>query len=758
MILNTKPENIASQTTSNVVSSFTIRTTAKAFQILSSGLYADKIKAIVRELSCNAFDSHIAAGRGDIPFETHLPNAMEPWFSIKDYGVGLSQADVINVYTTYFESTKTDSNDYVGALGLGSKSPFSYTDTFTVSAIKNGLCSLYSAFINDQGVPSIALLTEFETVEPNGVEVKLAVENSRDMTKFRTAAIDVYRWFKIPPKVSGWSEFGAELEKLKAVWNIQSLDVSMPDVRLTNVVANPHHSTFYNVTQTETLAIMGNIAYPIQIPNIQQNIKEKFHYFLSMRRLVLEFPIGELEFQASREGLSYTPATIAAINKKLGQIYAKQYDLFSLQIAKQDVSEWDFAGFLTQSRADTFWKPCTDRWISEHPDNPWWMNSAHAARPRGHILNMGDMAACNIVFRNRKGHGETSIYPAAEHNTVIINDGKTGGLNKIKQWLASREHKFRHGIVYLLERLDKTKPMDLETFFTEHIPDPRTSKNGILRNIEDLGLPVAAPRTKQKPRAIRAMVAMADKRHTVAARSYKWADLAHDDETYLSGTDRVCYVKLKGFEVVSEDQTHTQFKGQQFYGPLTTNVINGIIANIRIYGIRQSVWERVAELPNWIPFEQYITEQVTKLFEFSKYQMIVSVDHYHQWLKFQQKITPQQLSRLRPESSFRKQIELVSDTRQKIVQVAPTSIGREWPLTLITTLFEMLLPEKSKELQHFRDAELPNLFRGINSIYPMLSHITQTYLYPEAISDILDYINMIDVTQTTQTKPNLGVK
>lgn len=43
------------------VGEFRIRNSAKAFNILSSGLYANKIRAIIRELSCNAVDSHVAA-------------------------------------------------------------------------------------------------------------------------------------------------------------------------------------------------------------------------------------------------------------------------------------------------------------------------------------------------------------------------------------------------------------------------------------------------------------------------------------------------------------------------------------------------------------------------------------------------------------------------------------------------------------------------------------------------------------------------
>ena len=75
-------------------STFTIKTTAKAFDILSSGLYTDPITAIIRELSCNAYDAHVAAGKPDIPFEIHIPTRLEPYFSVKDDGIGLSDEDI----------------------------------------------------------------------------------------------------------------------------------------------------------------------------------------------------------------------------------------------------------------------------------------------------------------------------------------------------------------------------------------------------------------------------------------------------------------------------------------------------------------------------------------------------------------------------------------------------------------------------------------------------------------------------------------
>ena len=180
MILNNAPVNEAIVSNVAEIGEFRIRNSAKAFSILSSGLYANKIRAIIRELSCNAVDSHAAAGKRDTPFDVHLPNTLEPHFAIRDYGTGLSHQQVTQIYTTYFESTKTASNEFIGALGLGSKSPFSYTDNFTVTAIQNGVKGIYSAFINGDGVPSIALMMQEPTDEPSGVEVKFSVNERYD--------------------------------------------------------------------------------------------------------------------------------------------------------------------------------------------------------------------------------------------------------------------------------------------------------------------------------------------------------------------------------------------------------------------------------------------------------------------------------------------------------------------------------------------------------------------------------------------------
>ena len=192
MIVVDRPENLVQLSPGlGDVGTFKIKESAKAFRILSSSLYSNKIRAIVRELTCNALDSHVEAGNRE-PYVVHLPTYMEPTFSVQDFGVGLTHDRVMALYSTYFESTKTESNDFVGALGLGSKSPFSYTDNFVVIASKDGETNTYSAFINDAGVPSIVRLGTEQTGAPNGVTVQMAVQ-SIDFETFKRELYDVVR-------------------------------------------------------------------------------------------------------------------------------------------------------------------------------------------------------------------------------------------------------------------------------------------------------------------------------------------------------------------------------------------------------------------------------------------------------------------------------------------------------------------------------------------------------------------------------------
>jgi hypothetical protein len=300
---------------------FRIKASATAFGILSSGLYSNKFKAILRELGCNAYDSHVEAGYPERPFTVHLPTRLNPVLSIRDYGVGLDHEQVMGLYTTYFESTKNDSNDFVGCMGLGSKSPFSYTKNFTIVAIKNGIKGTYSAFIGKNGVPNVAQLTSEETDEESGVEISFAVEETYDMRNFKHEVNDTYKWFKTKPEITG-----------DAV-EIDDVDYSERDI------APGVHMRKNQGYRNRSYALMGNVAYPINVPEgeeLGKGVRELLHN----NAFVIEVNIGELDIAASREELGYTDLTIETLKKKAEVIFGALESYVDTQLAPAK-TKWD---------------------------------------------------------------------------------------------------------------------------------------------------------------------------------------------------------------------------------------------------------------------------------------------------------------------------------------------------------------------------------------------------------------------------------
>src|SRR5277367_3848978 len=97
MKLSTRETNTKIGGNTEAPRTFSINASTVAFGVLSSGLYNDKIRAIIRELACNAWDAHVMAGKKEVPFDIHLPTDFEPVFRITDYGTGLSYDDIMTL-------------------------------------------------------------------------------------------------------------------------------------------------------------------------------------------------------------------------------------------------------------------------------------------------------------------------------------------------------------------------------------------------------------------------------------------------------------------------------------------------------------------------------------------------------------------------------------------------------------------------------------------------------------------------------------
>ena len=107
-------------------------------KLIRDSVYEDKILAPLREYSTNANDAHIEFGNRETPIQVILPTLLEPQLKIRDFGPGLTRQEMADIYLSIGESTKRDSDDPTGSMGLGSKCGYAYGDSFIVQCWKNG--------------------------------------------------------------------------------------------------------------------------------------------------------------------------------------------------------------------------------------------------------------------------------------------------------------------------------------------------------------------------------------------------------------------------------------------------------------------------------------------------------------------------------------------------------------------------------------------------------------------------------------------
>jgi hypothetical protein len=299
--------------------------------ILANGIYTDKILAVLREYSANAWDAHRMVGKGDVPIKVTLPTRSTPTLRIRDFGPGLSHDDVFNVYCKYGNSTKRNTNDAVGMLGIGSKSGFAYSDTFTVISRHTedyddnfvgprcGMLRTYVSVLDDSEkgkMGKISLLGE-TACDPtdSGVEIVISVR-SEDIYEFENKAKALFQHFSPRPEI-----------------NVRL--PSPPDEQ--TVLANGAITTKGHYG-SEWIAIMGCVPYKVTLTQLDLTQVSKCLPNLSGS---LFFDIGDVQISSSREELRYSTTTKAKLVQKFNDL-VDEYVLHALEdLERPGVSEWD---------------------------------------------------------------------------------------------------------------------------------------------------------------------------------------------------------------------------------------------------------------------------------------------------------------------------------------------------------------------------------------------------------------------------------
>ena len=299
-------------------------------------LYSDPIGSIVREITSNCIDANRERDlklAGKIPMETGDDTAfwskkqtvcieyiekntilgVDECIMFHDYGCGLSQDRVANVFTTFGASTKRDNNFEIGGFGLGAKSPLAYADTFYVSSKHNGTETYYMIYRNNDNVPHMDQVYQTSTDQQNGSTIIVPIKDNYDARSFREAINNQLGFFENLVFKNVTESIGT----INNYYTSKNLAYKVVEETDKYVLTNDGRSPFL---------LVGRVVYPINW-DLLKNVSESDY----RASIGIKFDIGVLDLVPSREEIRYTPKTVGLIETLLKDLTKK----FKADIASQ---------------------------------------------------------------------------------------------------------------------------------------------------------------------------------------------------------------------------------------------------------------------------------------------------------------------------------------------------------------------------------------------------------------------------------------
>lgn len=256
-------------------------------------LYSNRVLAFIREYSTNAWDAQVERGVKR-PIEVTLPTRFNPHFVVRDFGVGLSVQDIHVIYSQYGASTKHQTNDQVGMLGLGCKSALTYTSQFTVTSVQDGTKVQVIVARDTDGSGSMHIADTSTTTDPEGTKIEIPVM-AGDIDRVQREAQQFFQYW---PKGSVLLDGNEPTPIYDGAMKITD------DIFVLNHDDNQTH---------EHVVVMGNVPYPVRPPiDIPRG-----------HSVVAVVPIGSVMPHPSRERLIEDPQTTDKTLAKLVDDYQR---------------------------------------------------------------------------------------------------------------------------------------------------------------------------------------------------------------------------------------------------------------------------------------------------------------------------------------------------------------------------------------------------------------------------------------------------
>lgn len=256
--------------------------------------YKNPIESLIRESCSNSIDAHTEAKVDDAVIVRLGKDETSYYISFIDVGVGMSEDRIENIYINYLKSTKTASNEQLGAFGMGSKSPLSYNDYFFITTRFNGV-ERRLMMRKGEVKPELDVLEVLETTERNGTEIRVDIKSSNDFEQFIYGCYNQLRYFpnvvfdftNTDQLITTYSNSRFHKKALEGDYNLIH--------GRTFVYRDGNVGINYNGDDLHLL--LGNVVYPIDF-NILKINRIKCD-------VGLKFEIGELPVIQTREDIRY---------------------------------------------------------------------------------------------------------------------------------------------------------------------------------------------------------------------------------------------------------------------------------------------------------------------------------------------------------------------------------------------------------------------------------------------------------------------
>jgi hypothetical protein len=300
-------------------------------QILSTNLYSDPIGSLVREYSSNAWDANVEAGNKHKPIEVGIQTDKDQgsyWY-VTDLGPGLSPERIDKVYRKFGKSTKRESNEAIGMMGLGKFSGLSYTDQIYITTRFEGMQYQYIMHKADN-LPQIDMLSISPTDLPSGTTIKVFIHG-------------------------GWSERRdferATREQLAYFENIY-FNVDGNDFNNYKIIKG-RTFTYSSVDDRGLRIKLGPVTYPIDYSALKLSGSDYDTMRTSYDGIALNFNIGDLAITPNRESILYNAKTISAIKSKLVEFQQEIASLYNTKMEYEDPEEFATAINSASVKIDT---------------------------------------------------------------------------------------------------------------------------------------------------------------------------------------------------------------------------------------------------------------------------------------------------------------------------------------------------------------------------------------------------------------------